>query len=220
MVYIGQSQNIHRRYREHISSLKRGAHCNPKVQQEYLDKGDPTLVILEICGVDELYQKEIAWAIEFNALQEGLNVLEPGVSGWGINSSQSKYSKIQVLKVFSLLTTTSMANIDISKRVKVSLKLVECIRGGYSHLWLKDTYPEKYSKLQNKSKVKNTVARRSGKLLRLVHIETSQVEVVDSVVDFTKKICGIHIESFCSGIRRVIRKEQTEYKGWKLLPAE
>lgn len=216
MVYVGQSQTINKRYREHLSCLSRQAHANPKVQQQYVLNGKPELVVLEVCDIDQLYNNEILWTNEFNALVDGLNIIEPGPSGSGVNSNQSKYSKFQVLKVFSLLTSTDLANIDIANKISVSLRLVECIRGGYSHTWLKEAYPERYAKLKNKSKVKNTVARRLGTIPTLVNTSTGQIVEVNSVVEFAQNICKNTSSAFAAGIRRVIRKEQKEFQNWKI----
>lgn len=216
MVYIGQSQTINKRYREHLSCLSRQVHANPKVQYQYSLHGKPELIVLEICSIDQLYNNEILWTNEFNALVDGLNIIEPGPSGWGVNSNQSKYSKFKILKVFSLLTTTSLASIDIANKIGVSLRLVECIRGGYSHTWLKEAYPERYSKLENKSKVKNTIARRLGTPPTLINISTGQIVEVNSVVEFAQNICKNTNSAFAAGIRRVIRKEQKEFQNWKL----
>ena len=216
MVYIGQSQTIDKRFKEHLRTLTKKSHANPKMQYQYEKYGNPELVILEICGVDELYEKEVFWTKEFDSLYSGLNIVEPGPSGWGVHSSQSKYSKIQVLKVFSLLTKTNLANIDISKKLNVSLKLVESIRNGYSHTWLKMAYPDSYAKLSNKTKVKNTTARRLGRKVILLNVKTGQYYEIDSVVDFAKNICNDTSTKFASGIRRVIRKEQKYFKDWVL----
>ena len=216
MVYVGQSQTINKRFREHISTLNRKTHANPKIQYHYDTYGIPELVILEICEIPELYEKEKYWTDEFDSMNYGLNIVEPGPSGWGVNSSQSKYSKIQILKVFSLLTTTSLANIDIAKKVNVNLRLVEAIRNGYSHTWLKEAYPDRYIKLSNKTKVKNTVARKAGSLIKLLNLQTNGIYEIDSVVDFAKNICKDTSSAFSAGIRRVIRKEQYSFKNWVL----
>lgn len=216
MVYIGQSQTINRRFREHLSSLKSKTHANYRMQYEYDKYGIPELVILELCSLDQLYDREVFWTNEFDALNSGLNIVEPGPSGWGVNSSQSKYSKIQVLKVFSLLTKSSLANIDIARKLKVSLRLVEAIRGGYSHTWLKTEYSERYKKLASKIRVKNTSARKLGRTISLLNTSTGEVHEVDSVVDFAKVVCKDTSTAFAAGIRRVIRKEQVSFKGWTL----
>lgn len=217
MVYVGQSQTINKRFREHLSALKRKAHANPKMINQYLKEGNPELVILEVCNINELYDKEVYWTNEFDSLNSGLNIISPGPSGWGIHSSQSKYSKIQLLKVFSLLTTTSLANIDIANKLNVNLRLVESIRGGYTHTWLKEEYPDRYSKLYSKSKVKNTSARKNGGAILLTNTSTGQICEVDSAIDFAKNICKEHGTAFASGIRRVIRKEQKSFKNWSLI---
>lgn len=216
LVYIGQAQNIQKRYTEHLNTLKNNKHTNFKLKKAYENYGPPNLYILEECNIEDLYKKEVLWTKEFNSINDGLNIVEAGPSGWGINSSQSKYSKIAILKVFSLLTTTSLANIDISNKLKVSLRLVESIRNGYSHLWLQDSYPERYSLLKNKQKVKNTVSRKLGKSIIIINTEFNIEESITSVVDFSKKYCPESSTLFASGIRRVIRKEQLAYRGWKL----
>lgn len=216
MVYIGQSQTINKRFREHLACLSNNKHANYKVQAEFNLNGSPELIILDTCKIDDLYSKEVMWTNEFNSLAEGLNIVAPGPSGWGVNSNQSKYSKTQVLKVFSLLTTTDLANIDISNRLGVSLRLVEAIRNGYSHTWLKENYPERYAKLSNKPKIKSTVGRKLGKAIIFIHSKTHEVVEVSSVVDFTKYIYGYLDNAFASGIRRVIRGEQLTYRDWQI----
>lgn len=216
MVYVGQSQTINKRFREHLACLCNNKHANYKVQKQFDLNGPPELVILDICEIDDLFNKEVMWTNEFNSLAEGLNIVAPGPSGWGVNSNQSKYSKTQVLKVFSLLTTTDLANIDISNKLTVSLRLVEAIRNGYSHIWLKEDYPERYAKLLTKSKVKSTVGRKLGKALIFIHSKTGEVVEVTSVVDFTKNIYGYLDNAFASGIRRVIRGEQSIFKDWHI----
>lgn len=216
MVYIGQSQNIEKRFKEHLWCLSRSTHANPKMQSVYNQQGTPELVILEACSIAELYDKEIVWTKEFDSLAKGLNIVEPGPSGWGTNSSRSKYSKIQILRIFSLLTTTNLANIDIAKKVGVNIRLVESIRGGYSHVWLKDAYPERYLLLANKAKVKNTYARKLGNNIILYNKNTGEEVEIASASDFAKEKCPKLPGPFAVAIRRVIRKEQKEYLGWQL----
>lgn len=216
MVYVGQSQTINKRFKDHLRCLKQKTHANPKMQAEYEKHGVPDLVILEECSLDQLYDKEKYWTDEFNSLKNGLNIVEPGPTGWGVHSSQSKYTKIQVLKVFSLLTKTTLANIDIAKKVNVNLRLVEAIRNGYSHTWLKEEYPERYAKLYNKERVKNTYSRKLGHKISLLNTETGEVCEIDSVVDFAKNVCKNTSTAFAAGIRRVIRKEQNSFKNWIL----
>lgn len=214
LVYIGQSRNIEKRYKDHLKTMESGKHANYKILNAYSKYGLPELVVLEICNSKDLYYLETLWTREFDSIKNGLNIVEPGPTGWGVNSSQSKYSLIQVLKVFSLLSRSTLAQIDIAKKVKVSLRLVEAIKGGYSHTWLKESYPERYQAMKTRQSTKNTVARANGKGFTLVNKDTWEEVEVYSVVDFTKSLFGRDITSFSSGIRRIIRGEQHTFKNW------
>jgi hypothetical protein len=156
LVYIGQSQNIEERLRQHINSLKRGSHYNYKLQKSYNNYGTPTSYVLEECSIDRLLPLELCWCKEFNALSPsvGLNIAEPGVvgSGTGTNHGSSKYSRITVLRVFSLLYKTELA-LGVIASITITntnIHLAGHIKSGFSHLWLKDSYPKQYLLMQNR----------------------------------------------------------------------
>lgn len=65
----------------------------------------------------------------------------------GFNNPRSKYSKVQVLKVFSLLYRTKLSRYKIAARLKVSEGLVKGILHQGTHQWLKEEYPEQYSQM-------------------------------------------------------------------------
>lgn len=46
LIYIGQSQNIERRFTEHLYKLKNNTHTNYKVQKAYITYGLPSTNIL------------------------------------------------------------------------------------------------------------------------------------------------------------------------------
>lgn len=64
----------------------------------------------------------------------------------GLRNPMSKYTKTQILKVFSLLYRTRLGRNSIAHRLKVNPSLPKAIMGG-SHLWLKDDYPLQYSQM-------------------------------------------------------------------------
>ena len=144
MVYVGQSQNIQKRYKKHLTTLKGDNHSNYKVQGYYNKYGVPDLVILELCKLDQLNNLEIVWTEEFDSISKGLNIIEAGGHGYGVNSPTSKYTRRQVLRVFSLLYKTKYSYPVIAKYTKTSESLVSGISNNRNHLWLKETYPTKY----------------------------------------------------------------------------
>lgn len=85
LIYIGQSQNIERRFSEHIYKLTNTKHTNYKVQNAYNLYGLPVLNILEQCEISELNTLEISYTKEFNGLDKhrGLCLIEAGNVGWG-----------------------------------------------------------------------------------------------------------------------------------------
>jgi len=148
LVYVGLSQNLDQRKKEHLRMLKSSTHTNYKVQNAYNTYGVPEFIVLEYCSLQELPDKEVYWCNEFDALgKNGLCLVEPGVVGFGVNSNSSKYTKFQILKVFSLLYKGVLPNPVIAKQCGVDVSLVHGICRGLCHLWLKSEYPDKYQKM-------------------------------------------------------------------------
>lgn len=148
LIYIGQSQNIERRFREHILDLTNNRHSNYKVQNTYNKFGLPKFIIIEECNLINLNDLEIYWQHEFNSLNS-LDLVKAGQVGSGINSNNSKYSKMQILKVFRLLYSTNLTHEKVSNKTLSSINLSQAIFIGKSHLWLKEKYPILYTRMQN-----------------------------------------------------------------------
>ena len=145
MVYIGQSSNITRRFNEHIRDLKSNSHYNYKIQDEFNRYGIPEFIILEYCSVLDLDTNEILWMDEFNSITLGLNLVGGGRNARGTLASCSKYSKIQILRTFSLLYNTSLSYKEIEAKTKVKHSTVGGIKNMETHLWLREEYPDKYN---------------------------------------------------------------------------
>lgn len=214
MVYIGQSQDVNRRFREHISKLKAGKHTNYKVTEHYSNFGIPELVILEICGIDKLNELEIVWTSEFNSLEDGLNVTEAGKVGYGANGNASKYTKLQILKVFRALYGDPYYNyFTIANKVGVTYNLVHDIMWGKSHLWLQDKYPDLYSRMISNKEVhyNNSKSYRTvyGKVATVLDTKTGILYEVSNIREFSK-IHGLN-NAHLGG---VIRRQRKSHKGF------
>jgi predicted GIY-YIG superfamily endonuclease len=222
-VYIGQSSNIERRYQQHLRDLKLGICSNYKLKDFYDKYSYPELVILETCEISELYNLEKIWLEEFDSLYNGLNIIEAGISGRGINSNNSKYTKFQILKVFILLYKYNNTRKQISLRLNVPEHLVKAIATGRTHVWLQEQYPEKYNIIRNNSK--NLVGGRGKAInkkkdyypllidreLNIHNIGTSIKEWVSSKADLNTNIGASR-----QGISDLIGKRSLSYKGYKL----
>lgn len=222
LIYIGQSQNIENRFKEHLYKLKNNKHTNYKVQNAYDLYGVPILNILEICSIEQLNNLEVFYTDEFNSINEGLNIVEAGQVGWGTNSNNSKYSKIQILKVFSLLLNTSYTVKVISNRVKVHKELVTDISLGNSHLWLQEVFPLKYLDMKiHRKNLRGSNPRLGIITPRKASFRSPQgiVYQVTNIPDFcsTMEEFKSNLRQHYEGLARVARKERKSHKGWTLI---
>ena len=64
-VYVGSSQNIARRWREHISRLRKGTAPNPKLQNTWRKYGANAFefTVLEDCPIEKLVEREEFWML-------------------------------------------------------------------------------------------------------------------------------------------------------------
>lgn len=222
LVYIGQSQNIEYRFREHLYKLNKGVHSNYKVQNTYNVYNCPELHILETCSIDKLNQLEIFYTEEFDSINNGLNIVEAGKVGWGSNSAYSKYTRKQILQVFSLLYKTDKPSKVIASRANTSISLVNDIKSGRSHLWLKEAYLEKYLKMLalRASLIKQNQQHSISIQYNVKLIDPNRVvhTVVSSLPEFCRTIPEFtgNIRQHYEGLARVVRKERKSHKGWKL----
>ena len=207
--YIGCSQDVHSRYREHLYLLKNNKATNYKLQNQYNLYGSPELVILEKGATDKLYDLETAWTKEFDSINNGLNIVEPGIVGYGANSNSSKYTKILVLKVFSLLAKTNLSMTQISSKLNVPKHLVQDIKGGRTHIWLQGEYPELYRKM---------ITRYSGpkpKAFKVLSPDNELIEITD-VKAFVTRYYPDQLKSLDIGLCKLRSGSRKQYKGWTL----
>lgn len=68
--YVGQSNNINRRIREHLCHLRENRHSNVHWQNSWNKYGEEnyTWEVLEYCSVEELNERETYWIKELNTL--------------------------------------------------------------------------------------------------------------------------------------------------------
>ena len=211
MVYIGQSQDIKTRFIEHLHKLKNDRHTNYKVYDCYLKYGQPELVILEECLIEDSNTLEIAWTAEFDSIKKGLNIIEAGQVWYGTNSNASKYSRMQILRVFSLLYRTNLNYTEISKKCNVSKSLCQDVKSGDTHLWLKEAYPVKYVLMKNRKKYVNP----GGDLTTFIS-PLGQEYTVKNVRDLARELFPDNWEVFRKGLSRIRTGKRKSYLGWTI----
>lgn len=218
LIYIGQSQDIHSRFKEHKRKLKNTSHTNYKVQETYNLYGFPELIILEKCAIEYSNSLEVYWTKEFNSLHgaNGLNIIEAGDVGYGTNSNNSKYTKLQVLLTFRYLYHTKyIPRSNIVDILSIDRSLINDIAKGASHLWLHNKYPNSYNKMIGLREYKESQSYlKFYPSVSDIPVVLSPDGIIHQVLNqhefcITHKLSQPHLCTVLSGKRKT-------HKGWKL----
>jgi len=80
-VYIGSSTNIKTRMSRHASELKYNSHTNNFLQNDWDEYGSTsfTFETIEECDKDVLKERERFYISQYNAVNEGYNVMNLGI---------------------------------------------------------------------------------------------------------------------------------------------
>lgn len=211
LIYIGQSIDIEGRFIRHKQKLRFNKHSNYKVQETYNKYGLPKLHTLEVCNSIELNNIEVIWTREFNSIYTGLNIVEPGISGGsGYLHGSSKYSKLDILRVFRFLYLTDKSYKEISSILGVSPQLPYDIRAEKSHRWLQSEYPVQYHWM-----LQNTIHSDRK------YVYTQGKEIVSPVTNIIHTVYNLHkfaiMHNLDSGaLSKVLNGKRKSHKGWRL----
>lgn len=221
LVYIGQSVEIETRFNTHLWYLRTGSHSNKRVQSAYNKYGKPTLSIIEQCSSEELNRLEILWTEEFDSIKTGLNIVGAGDSASGTTAKNSKYSKANILKIFSLLYKTTKKHSEIVDRLHLPLYLVSDIAAGRTHYWLQEEYPEKFAKLVHNRDARVHCRKPQQQVLGRIHrplVSPTGIKYIniDNIMGFCKDNKFPNIISATSKISAVLKEQRKSYLGWQL----
>lgn len=226
-VYIGQSVNIEKRYRQHVNILVT-TKATAKLQDAYKVHGTPNYSILLECSIEELDDNEEEAISIFNSVDNGFNTYyyaneAPTYSGYGYGNS--KYSKEQIIRSIDLLLTTSLTNIEVSEITEVASSSVSLLSRVESHPWVWQEFPDKKEKmlqllpnrLINGRKVVSDKLSAKSKGISYPSIMDPEgvLYVIDNAYSFAKSrgLAPNHFQEVLNGHRK-------SHKGWKLCPKE
>lgn len=158
-VYIGQSINIGKRYKQHLSLLRANSASN-KLQYAYDTFGVPHLEVLLECSALELDCEETEAINIFNSVDCGFNTLYsavdmPKANNSGTNHGLSKYTKDQLIQVLHNIASTDLDYSAISKLTGVNYNTIASISAGNTHVWLKEYDLAAYSNMSDKKFTRN-----------------------------------------------------------------
>jgi hypothetical protein len=142
--YVGQSSDIERRYKAHVSMLQRGK-GGKKLLEAFEIAGVPKLEIIEECSLEDLNEREIFWIAKLDAHNKGLNGSKGGdvYYGRGTEHSNSKYSEQEIIAVLKDIIASPNETVkEVTKRHNIPYQTVYSIKSGQTHQWIQEEYPE------------------------------------------------------------------------------
>lgn len=224
-VYIGQAENISRRFSEHLRTIASGT-ASKKLLQAVSEYGPPISFDV-LCEIPTgIMDKEENLAIEiYDSFANGFNTFrqEGGSlrSQSGLDHSNSKYSKMKILKIFSLLYRTTMTYTAIANRTKTTKYIVANIASG-SHRWLSEAYPSQYKLMQAAKANRNIANVKSielvyGKIPKIVS-PTGEIFEVSNIRQFCMAHADLakNVDSARSSLGKLIKGTKLSHLGWKL----
>jgi hypothetical protein len=208
-VYIGQSTNIEKRYKQHVTMLLNGK-ASKKMMDAFIQAKNvlPEVEILLECSVSELDSAENEAIELYNSVECGLNTFHKSrgkyVGLCGDKNGRAKYYNSAIEDVFFyLISDKKITYKEISECTGVSRGMVTDIACLHGHIWLKDKYPQEYTYLE--SLVGNRASRRYYPLISPNGEEVSVTKLTD--------FCNIH-NLDTGNCSRLLRGIIPSYKGW------
>lgn len=217
-VYIGQSNNIARRFRAHKKCMQKGFAAK-KLQNAYNTYGIPSVELLCECTEIELNQYEAEAISIFNAVDNGFNSrhADCGIGTaalCGENAYFSYYSNEVYIEIADLLANTTLTALDIANELDVSENVVRSIKHMVGHTWLANVVPENYARIKEKLelyKSEGISAKYQGKIYTSIVSPDGTVYTVDNVNKFGRK------HKLDSGnLCKLLNSDYLYYKGWRL----
>lgn len=210
LIYIGLSQHLIRRKKEHFKDILDGKHSNYKVQKAYVDYGLPEFIVLEYCPVSQLNELEIYWQKEFNSLTS-LDIIEAGGVARGYCSNASKYTRYELLKIFRDLSYNNSLS-DISKKYNIPRYLPRDLASGTVHLWFHTEFPYIWNRIKKINVFRsNKIFTAHKKVVVLVSPTGEEITVEGSMQEFASRF-GL----MANRVADIVRGDRKSHRGWKL----
>jgi group I intron endonuclease len=216
-VYIGQSQNIEYRFKKHIQKMRKG-NTTLKLQQAYNNYGEPAVEILLECKIEELNTFEEEAIQIYDALKCGFNTAtEADIYQKGDKNGASKYSNADISNVLDMLLNASLSYQNIEDITKVKLNTVRHIANEEAHVWLKDTYPDKYKKMLEVKAIRRSITNSAGNKGKSYPALLSPDGLIYNNIENVSAFAKEH-NLDPSSITKVLNKRPRylSHKGWKL----
>lgn len=213
-VYIGQSINIERRWKDHLRTLRANTHHNYKLQSAFNVCGAPHFEVIEVVDcIANLNNRESYWISKYSSYISGLNLTPGGSSCIGECNPSSKYSDALVIEAAEYLVSEANYTLpEISSLTGVSVPVLQNISCLASHIWLKDKRPDIWDALVEINKLgrKFIKFKNSETALKLASPDGTIYEFYNQN-EFAKE----H-DLIPQSLGQVLSGKREHHKGWTL----
>ncbi len=211
-VYVGKSDNIERRIGEHYRKLRAGK--SPyKIQEAYNKYGLPYMEVILECSIDELLPAEEEAIEIWDSISNGFNNLPGQLENClGEDSPRANYTNEVYYNILCKLITPKITYKEISEELNVSESVIRHIACLEKHIWMKEAYPEEYSKLEY---IYNNSGMRRGGMRGVDYPDLLSPEgIVHKVTSPTKIASEFNLSQ--SAVSQILNGKRKSHKGWKL----
>jgi group I intron endonuclease len=219
-VYVGQSINIEKRYKQHLQSV-RAKSANEKLQEAFKLFGVPKLLVLtecEICELDDLEEEAI---ILYNSVDNGFNIYRYATEApvmQGFKHSLSKYTEEDIIKVIPFLHDITKSLHDIASLTGINESTLSDMINGKHHINVIPEYKNIFEDIRNSRYGKHVDivsiklgAKNKGITYPKIKSPSGEIFEIDNAYRFAKErgLAGNHFQEVLNGHRK-------SHKGWKL----
>jgi len=219
-VYVGQSMDIEVRFARHRSNFIHNKAA--KILQEAFNTyGMPTIEVVCECNLAELDILE----------NEAINIFDSYTSGFNSNigfiyatsktkvcgedSPNSSCTNDDIRSAFLLVVENVLSHSEIAIKLGISKNVVRDISCSNNHKWLRDEYPEEYEKMQATKNSRPNGGRSAidkGIVYPTIVSPCGNTYQVSNLREFAREHNLTH-----NILGRVLRGQEVQHKGWKLL---
>lgn len=209
--YIGQTCDLDKRYKTHLSQLISGKHFNHRLQNEFLSLQEiPEFVVVEYCNDSAELNRLESKYIDLKD-PKCLNIKAGSDNNFGFNAPTAKYFTQDIEAVFFLLLDNpGISHKLVSTFTKVDISTVHDISAGRNRVFteLSSKYPGEYANLL-KQKAPNT---RGKTTVVLMHKDGREVTLDSGQYSEFCRSNNIH----SSNLSKVILSKRKSAGGWSL----
>ena len=224
-VYIGQSVNIEKRFRQHINSFTNKT-ATDKLLAAATTFGMPSLEIMDECTVAELDHLEDEFISIYDSVNLGFNTYSyanQAPMARGVDSGNSKYTEEQIIDSITYLINTISTLKNCESKFGVRADTLHNIVSNKSHAWVREYFGDSLDTIKiNLVKANIDIRVSSCKNNYKVSIKQPTypkvlspegiVYKVDNINEFAKMVGTISKSS----LHRLLSGQVNTSKGWKV----